>query len=201
MEACIGIKDRIFEQIQASPAHSVFFIKDFSALGSTITIRKALQEATERGMLEHIAHGIYVKPMQSRFGIVPVPLEVVASEIAKRDNVQIMPTGETAANIIGISTQIPMVVSFLTTGSSRSIQVGNRSIQFRHAAPRNFAYAGTTVPLIVQAFKSIGKDNVTSSDLSAAKSYMLKSPDKPVLEEDLLIAPEWIRSVLKTQLK
>ena len=91
------------------------------------------------GLVEHIAHGIYAKPMISRFGKVPVPLEAVAMEIAVRDNVQILPTGLTAANILGVSTQIPLTVSFITTGSSRVINVGNFS--FSCYAERICSYA------------------------------------------------------------
>ena len=135
-----GIKTERLSIITESAEHSVFFINDFSKLGSVETIRKTLAEAVSMGLLEHLAHGIYAKPMNSRFGLVPIPLEIIAKEIASRDKVQIMPTGTTAANILGLSTQIPMVVTFLTTGSSRSINIGNRVLKFRHAAPRNFAF-------------------------------------------------------------
>ena len=84
-----------------------------------------------------------------------MPLEEIAEEIAVRDHVQIMPTGSTSANILGLSTQVTMTASYLTTGASRDIKIGNRLIRFRRAAPRNFAYKGKTVALIVQAFKEL----------------------------------------------
>ena len=118
------IKATILKRIEERAAHSVFFIGDFTQLGSAETVRKALKEASDMGLVEHIAHGIYAKLAISRFGKVPVPLEIVAMEIAARDNVQILPTGLTAANILGLSTQIPLTVSFITTGSSRVINVG-----------------------------------------------------------------------------
>lgn len=197
MNQQLGIKEKILKQVSESADHSVFFIGDFADLGSVETIRKALKEAVNQNMLEHIAHGIYVKPMNSRFGIVPIPLETIAKEIALRDRVQIMPAGSTAANILGLSTQIPMVVSFLTTGSSRSINVGNRTIKFRHAAPRNFAFKGSTIPLIIQAFKDIGKENIGEKELSAVKAYISKAMDKNVMHEDILLAPQWIQAIIK----
>lgn len=197
MSEQLGIKETILKTVSESPGHSVFFIGDFAELGSVETIRKALKEGTNQGLLEHIAHGIYAKPMVSRFGIVPIPLEIIAKEIAIRDRVQIMPTGSTAANILGISTQIPMVVSFLTTGSSRAIKVGKRVIKFRHSAPRNFSFKGSTVPLIIQAFKDIEKENLGEREMSAVKEYISKALDKTAMIEDILLAPQWIQTLIK----
>ena len=197
MNESLSIKDQILKKVTESTEHSVFFIGDFTDLGAAETVRKALKEAVSQNLLEHIAHGIYVKPMNSRFGIVPIPLEIIAREIATRDHVQIMPTGSTAANILGLSTQIPMVVTFLTTGASRSINVGNRTLKFRHAAPRNFAFKGSTIPLIIQAFKDIEKENIRETELSCIKEYLSKAMDKNVLHEDVQLAPQWIQSIIK----
>ena len=195
------IVSSIEKRIEESAAHSVFFIGDFTQLGSAETVRKALKEASDMGLVEHIAHGIYAKPAISRFGKVPVPLEIVAMEIAARDNVQILPTGLTAANILGLSTQIPLTVSFITTGSSRVINVGNRKIGFRHAAPRNFNYKGATIPLIVQAFRELTEQNIGEMEISAVSKYLDKAPDKDILAEDLLNAPIWIQNIIKPLIK
>ena len=132
-----NIKTTILDKIKRSPEHSVFFLNDIASITSLETVRKVLSQACDTGLLTHVAHGIYVKPMISRFGEVPIPLEKIAEEIAARDHVHIMPTGSTAANILGISTQVTMTVSYLTTGASREIKIGNRVIRFRRAAPRN----------------------------------------------------------------
>ena len=195
------IKATIFRRIEEGTAHSVFFIGDFTEVGSAETVRKALKEASDMGMIEHIAHGIYAKPMISRFGKVPVPLETVAMEIAARDNVQILPTGLTAANILGVSTQIPLTVSFITTGSSRVINVGSRKIGFRHAAPRNFNYEGPTIPLIVQAFRELTEQNIRDQEISAVSKYLDKAPDKNILAKDILNAPMWIQNLIKPLIK
>ena len=124
-------------------------------------------------------------------------MEVIAQEIADRDHVQIMPTGSTATNIVGLSTQVPMVTSFITTGSSRTIKIGNQIIKFRHAAPRNFAYKGKTIPLMVQALKEIEQTNIHNTELSAISQYMNRAKDKETFASDILIAPQWIRGILR----
>lgn len=110
--------------MRESPEHSIFFLGDFAEYGSVETIRKILLQARMQGLITHLSHGIYLKPMHSRFGEVPPPMEAVAKEIAERGHMEIMPTESTAANILGLSTQVPMVISFLTTGSSRTIKSG-----------------------------------------------------------------------------
>lgn len=195
------IKATIFKRLEESPANTVFFLNDFSDLGSLETVRKVMLHARLQGLITHLCHGIYLKPMRSRFGEVPPPLEKIAEAIAERDHVEIMPTGSTAANILGLSTQVPMIVSYLTTGSSRSISIGKRVIQFRHAAPRNFAYKGKTIPLIVQALKELGKANVNDHALSALSTYMGKAQDSDTFESDILLAPAWIQSIVKPLIK
>ena len=192
-----SIKSAILRRIEESPEHSIFFINDFVELGSMETVRKVLQQARLLGLVSHVAHGIYVKPMQSRFGEVPPPLEKIAKEIAQRDRVEIMPTGSTAANILGLSTQIPMVVSYLTPGSSRTIKIGKRAIKFRHAAPRNFAYEGTTIPLVVQALKDLETENIGERELSALYQYLSNAQDKDTFLKDILLVPQWIQNLVK----
>ena len=195
------IKYVVFRIIEDSPEHSVFFLSDFAEITSLETIRKVLSQACEAKMLTRIAHGIYAKPMMSRFGEVPVPLEKVALAIAERDHSLIMPSGNTAANILGLSTQVPMVVSYITTGSSRTINIGNRSLQFRHAAPRNFAYKGSSVPLIVQAFKELGEENIGERELSKISEFLSAAKDRDVLSSDILLAPMWVRNRLNGLIK
>ncbi len=196
-----NIKQTIFKYLQESPEHSIFFLGDFAEYGSVETIRKILLQARIQGLITHLSHGIYLKPTHSRFGEVPPPMEAVAKEIAERDHVEIMPTGSTAANILGLSTQVPMVVSFLTTGSSRTIKIGKRAIKFKHAAPRNFAYKGKTIPLIVQALKELGEANITEQTKSALSACITKANDNHTFSEDILLAPAWIQTIIKPIIK
>lgn len=195
------IKRTIFNCLKESPEHSIFFLSDFAEYGSVETIRKIFLQARIQGLVTHLSHGIYLKPMLSRFGEVPPPLEVVAKEIAERDHVEIMPTGSTAANILGLSTQVPMIVSYLTTGSSRTIKIGKRAIKFKHAAPRNFAYEGKTIPLIVQALKELGETNITEQTVAALSVCIAKANDSHTFKEDILLAPVWIQSIVKPVIK
>ena len=191
------IKSEVLKLIDESPNNAIFFLGDFAELGSVETIRKIFVQARLQGIVKQLAHGIYIKPMLSKFGEVPPSLDEIAKAIATRDCVEIMPTGSTATNLLGLSTQVPMVVSYLTTGSSRNIRIGNRVIKFKHAAPKNFAFKGKTMPLIVQALREFGKENIDNNILSALSLYLAKASDKEYFSNDILLAPAWIQSIVK----
>lgn len=190
------IKNSVLKKIESSDPHSIFFISDFADSGSPETIRKIFFHATMDGLLERISQGIYVKPKESRFGRVPVALESIAQKIADRDKCVILPTGNTAANLIGLSTQIPMNLSYITTGSTRTINIGNRRLNFRHASPKNFAHKGKTVPILIQGLREIGEKNMTDQHFTAIRNFIEKSAD-PYLKEDILLAPQWIQRIIK----
>ena len=191
-----NIKYTVMKIIDESQPHSIFFISDYARLGSSETIRKILYEATLTGVLEKAGHGIYIKPKISRFGHVPVPLEKIAKEIAERDKCEILPDGNTATNLIGLSTQVPMNLSYITTGSTRTIKIGKRKISFRHASPKNFAAKGRVIPLLIQGLREIGEENITRSDKDAIKRFIDYQKD-PYLQEDLELAPAWMQKIIK----
>lgn len=191
-----NIKHNVMRSIDESQPHSIFFISDYADLGAAETIRKILYEATITGVLEKAGHGIYIKPKISRFGKVPVPLEKIAREIADRDKCEILPTGSTAANLIGLSTQVPMNLSYITTGSTRTIKIGDRKISFRHASPKNFAAKGRVIPLLIQGIKEVGAKNISGVEYEAIRLFIDKQQD-PYLQEDLPLAPVWIQRIIK----
>ena len=196
MKSRRNIKQDVMTTIADSEPHSVFFISDFQRLGSPETIRKIFFQASLEGMLERISQGIYVKPKESRFGKVPISLEKLAFKIADRDHSTILPTGSTAANIIGLSTQIPMNLSYITSGSTRTLEIGNRKLYFRHASPKNFASKGKVMPIIIQGMKEIGETNMTDQQFSAIKNFIENNTDQ-YLSEDLCLAPVWIQKIIK----
>lgn len=193
------IKETVMKKIEKSKAYSVFFIKDFTNIGSPETIRRILTDATVANKLERVGKGIYVKPKESKYGKVYPPLEKIAQEIAKRDKSEILPTGSTASNLIGLSTQVPMNLSYITTGSTRTIIIDNRELIFRHAAPKNFAGKGWMIPLLIQGIKDTGEENIKSEQYTAIRRFIESKPD-PYLKEDLSIAPLWIQNIIKRAL-
>ena len=91
---------------------------------------------------------------------------------------------------------MPMNLSYITTGSTRIIKIGDRKISFRHASPRNFAAKGRVVPLLIQGIKEIGEGNISGAEYEAINQFIDRQQD-PYLQEDLPLAPAWIQRIIK----
>lgn len=195
----MSIADTIRNKIIRSPKDTIFFIGSFPQFDEEY-VRQVYVEMLASGRLKRIGKGIYYVPQITRFGSIPPTADNVAKAIAKRDRAKIMPTGATAQNMLGMSTQLPMNVVYLTTGSSRNIKLENgQTIRFIHAAPRNFAYKGEVMPILVQALKEYGSalDNLTEEELGVLYRVLRQHPEESTIEHDLQLAPIKIRKMLR----
>lgn len=177
-----------------------FFPGDFKGLGSEAAVKVALGRLEKQGKVKRVAWGIYVVPLMSALGIVPPSLEAIAEAIAERDKARIRPSGAFALNKLGLSTQIPMKVVYITDGAPRTIQVGKRSIKFKPGSTRSFAYKGNISGLVAQAFKELGQKNVTDDMIWKVKKLLLKE-NPEVVAHDAKLAPYWIANIFYTALK
>ncbi len=132
----------------------------------------------------------------SRFGAIKPSAIQIAESIAKRDNTKILPVGETVLNELGLSTQVPMTYTFLTSGSGRTIYLGTQRIVFKRGVPRNFAYQTLLMAYLVQALRTLGKDNVGKTELSQIRKLIRMEPEQEKLRQDLMLVPVWMRKIL-----
>ena len=198
------MQDAVVNKIKSKIAHSkfveVYFVSSFPQYDVEY-VTKLLAIFEREGIISRIAKGVYVKARKTRFGILyPSAFEVV-TKIAKRDKAVIIPTGATAANRLRFSTQVPMNTSFLTTGSSRKLTLGNRTVSLKHGAPRNFAFRGKLMPELVQALRSIGENNINQEVETRIGQLFKETPEADTIEHDLLLAPVWMRQIIKKGLK
>jgi len=192
-----SISDKIRRRVNKGKFGKVFFAKDFSDIGSDELINKVLFRLERNKTLIRLAHGIYLYPFVDKtLGVMLPAPETIAKAIAKRDKARILPTGNHAMNLLGLSTQVPMNVAYVTDGSPRQVNIGKRKITFKKASPRNFAYKGKIIPLAVAALKTIGKDNVNSEYIIRLEQILTQSEDKQILLSDLNHAPTWIKKIL-----
>ena len=112
--------------------------------------------------------------------------------IATRDNAQVLPSGMTALNILGLSTQVPMNYTYLTTGSERTVKLANRQVTFKRGVPKNFCYETRLIALLVQALKALKQENVTDNELQTINSLISKELDKESLMRDVDLMPAWM---------
>lgn len=175
----------------------IFFIADFTELGNYEAVRKSLQRLTKDDSIKRIAKGIYFLPKKHKLlGIIYPHAEQIAKAIAKRDKARIIATGSTALNLLGLSTQIPMKVVFLTDGSARNIKVGNQTIQFKKTNPKNLSIEHRLSNLIIQALKEIGEKNVQQEQIDKIQTIIDQSDERELIFQNLKNAPVWIQKTI-----
>ena len=198
-----SIEKKILLKINGEQDGTLFFSEGFVSLGSGKAISKALERLTEKGAIRRVARGIYAKPQfHALLGELHSSTDEIAQAIAKRDKARIMPTGIYALNALGLSTQVPMNVVYLTDGVARKIKMdrGGRGILFKRVAPKNLASKDEISGLVIQALKIIEKDKVTEEE-KAKIIELLRKENVEKLEHDIQLAPEWIRLIMKQALK
>lgn len=186
-------------QIEALPEDSVLFRSDFPEYHSEF-VGSILAELTSNGLLVKIAQGIYVKPRKSRFGQVLPSVEKIVQAIAARDNAEILPSGMTALNALGLSTQVPMNYTYLTTGSERTVKLTNHQIVLKRGVPKNFCYETRLIALLVQALKTIKQENIGIKELQVIREIISKEPNKGSLAKDIDMMPVWMKRIVKPML-
>ena len=190
------IVDDIERQIRRNEAGTLFFVSDFAKTGNDVFISRLLSEFTEKGQLCRLAKGIYYKPIETRFGILYPEVDDLVKAIARRDKAQVLPTGETAQNMLGLSTQVPMNYVFLTSGSARKIEVGPRTVTFKRCVPKNFAVKNEFLAILIQAMKALGEDRMTDRHRTIIKGLIQRSLPIATFEQDLKVAPIWVRKAI-----
>lgn len=192
----ISIDDKVEQKINNHKDGAILFTEDFQNLGTPGAIKVALHRSVKKGLLKRLARGIFAKPKYSNLvGNILPSTEEVAKAIAKRDKARILPTGAYAQNVLGLSTQVPLKLVYLTDGSPRKITIGNRTIQFKKTTPKNLALKGDISMLVVQVLKEIGKDKATTQEIEKIIALLKKEINKD-LKHDIAIAPQWIAEIM-----
>ena len=189
--------DKILTKIKKAKRGSLFFIDDFITFGNSKTVAKALERLEKNGEISRVARGIYaILEQDSIIGELQPSTEKIAEAIRKRDKARIIPTGSLALNALGLSTQVPTNLVYLTDGSARTVDLGKRKIRFKKTAPKNLSAIGNISGLVIQALKEIGRENVTDPEIQIILSH-LKNEEPQRLQHDIRLAPEWIRVIMR----
>lgn len=192
----LGIEVMIKNRIIAHGRGWCFTSMDFLDMGSDASIRKALSNLQKQKIIRRLAQGIYDYPkIHDQLGTIPPDLNEVAKAIAEKNGVQIQPAGAHAANLVGLSSQVPGRLIFLTEGPSRKVKIGNQEIIFRKATKKNMSSAGTREGLLIQALKNLGKDNIDKITRVRVAKFLKNSSEKEI-RQNLKFAPAWIRNLV-----
>lgn len=175
----------------------MFNSTDFLGLGSRSALDQALSRLSRRGVIHRLAQGLYHYPRTNqKMGVVLNPLpDAVAQAVARKTGSRVIPSGALAANVLGLSTQVPTKAIYLTGGQPRKIRFGSQIIIFRYATPRTMAVSGKASAIVFQALRYLGRREVTDSVIRRL-NRTLSSKDKQALKKDIRHAVGWMKPVL-----
>lgn len=195
-----SLDDKIINSLKKRGRGTIFFSSSFSHLARSKTINKTLERLTQDGKIIRVAIGIYCYPKIDKvlgIGVLYPTFDEIANAIAHRDKTRIIPTGAYALNRLGLSTQVPMNIVYLTDGEPRKVTIHNgRGILFKHAAPKVFAYSDPLAQLLSVALKELGEDNITEEHRQIIKKIINEHTHFSIA--DMRLMPTWVRSLIES---
>jgi hypothetical protein len=180
----------ILEFLKARPANEPVCAKQLLHLGARAAVDQALARLVKRGQLVRVARGFYATPIKTRFGSLPPPAEEAIKTIARLKGEQISPAGATVANAMGLSTQVPLRRTYVTSGRSRRIKLSGETIELRHGVQ---LASNPKHERLLRAIEWLGPESVKQSK---ALLETLKPRERRSLAERTALMPGWMAKVV-----
>jgi hypothetical protein len=192
------MRDQIVTRIERLGAGKAFSAKDFLDIASRTTIDVTLASLTLSGKIRRIRRGLYDMPRVNPAlgGKLSPDIDEAAQAIARRQRWKIVPEGAWAANLLGLSTQVPSKIIYLTDGPNNEVLIGRRSIHFKHARPKAMAGLEGKFALVVQALRHLGKESVGPREIETLRAA-LSPGEKRRLVKDTRFGVDWIYEVAR----
>jgi len=192
-----SIENKIVSRIYGNKRGWVFTPNHLLDLGSRTAVAQSLVRLAKSGTIRRLTRGLYDYPAKHPdFGALPPNYNRVAQALMGRDNVKIQPSGAYAANLLGLTEQVPAKIVFFTDGPNRKVQIGKQKIILKRTTPKNMATAGRISGLVIQALRYLKQKNVDSAIIAKLKRR-LSDKDKSILMNDIRYAPVWIGNIFR----
>ena len=190
-----SIENRVFNRICSKNRGWVFTPSHFLDIGNRAAIDQALGRLARSRAIRRLARGLYDYPEKHpTLGDLPPNYERIAQALVGRDSLKIQPSGAYAANLLGLTEQVPARIVFLTDGPNRTVQINKQQIVLKRTTPKNMMTAGRVSGLVIQALRHLGQDHVDDNIIGMLKKR-LSGDDKRQLINDLRYAPAWIGNI------
>jgi len=197
----ISVQQHISTQLSKKKPGDLIFPTDFRGSGTEVAIKQALSRLAKTGTVARLAHGIYFIPKtDSLLGKVHPSPEDVAKMLAKKEKVNIRPAGAYALHKLGLTTQVPTKLVYITDGPPRLIRIGKTTIQFKATTNKKLATKGTTSSLLIQALEELNLQELDNKKKQKILELLKKEKPK-ILKHDLTIAPARINDFIVNLLK
>ncbi|MBR4336118.1 MAG: hypothetical protein IKP74_06655 [Clostridia bacterium] len=187
------------KRIQAAPNGSVFVASDFADVAETKRISICLERLSSEKTISRVMRGVYYKPAFSTLlgeTIAPSP-DLVAHAIARNFGWTIVPCGDTALNLLGLSTQVPVVWSYVSDGAYKEYSYENTTIRFKRTTNKEISKLSPKTALVIQALKTLGKERIDDGMIEKIKSETT-SAEREAMKKEAQYATAWIFEIIKS---
>jgi len=188
-----GVQDKIVARLYGKGRGYAFSPKDMLDRGSRSSVDTALSTLVETGFIRRISRGLYDYPRSNPAlgGILSPDIHQIAQALARKHSWNTQPAGAIAANLLGLSQQVPARALYLSDGPSKTVTFGRQRIQFKHASPKSTHVRHEMSALVLQALRHLGKDRIDEKTIARIRSS-LKESDLRRLPQDLRYTADWI---------
>lgn len=173
---------------------SMDFIRDFPR----DNIDKALSDLVQKGKIRRVAHGIYDYPKYSDFlrENVSPDIDQVARAYARKFNWRIEILGDSALNLLGLSTQVVAKYIYLNDGANRTYDILGATLEFKKSTLKDIGFKYRESSLIVQALKALGKERITPEVIKQIQKNIESKMYEKILK-DTQSSTTWIYETIK----
>lgn len=193
-----GYTQQIRDRITNAPDGSVFVNSDFADIADSNTIKQSINRLIREGILRRVIRGIFEKPKFSKLlgEYVAADPDAVAKALARCYHWTIAPCGDTALNMLGLSTQVTAVWSYISDGPYKTYEWDKTKIEFKHRTNKEVTGLSSMTILVIQALKTLGKEHVDEKTIRVL-SRRLNEKEKAALLAEGAEATDWIYTVIK----
>ena len=186
------------DRINQSEIGTVYVAVDFVDISDKTSVNAYLARLVDEGLIRRVLRGVYDKPEYNDFlgeYVAPSP-DKVANALARNFGWTIVPCGDTALNLLGLSTQVPAAWVYVSDGTYKEYTYDNTTIQFKKTTNKEVSKLSYKTALTVQALKALGKDKIDDIIITRL-SKLLTAEEKKTMLEEAKAATSWIYEYIK----
>ena len=191
--------EQIKSRIDKSEAGTVFIPSDFFDIAEAVKVNVALKRLTDGGALRRVMRGVYAKPRYSELLKTEISprSDDVAKAIARNYGWTIVPCGDTALNLLGLSSRVPDIWLYVSDGPYKAYETDGVTLKFKHTDNKNEVVGiSYQTALIIQALKALGKEKVADKEIRMLSKRLNRSQKQEMLLESRRVTA-WVYEYIK----
>jgi len=195
-------ENKVLNRIYGHGRGWAFSKNDFKDLGATNSIRLALHRLSTKGKIRRVSRGVYDYPKYSKLldQQLSPDIDQVAQALARNFGWKLQISGNTALNVLGLSTQVPTKFQYYTDGKSNVYQIGNIELEFKKTSLKDIGFRYPESVLVVQAIKALRNKKLNKKQKQSIFNYFSLEKHERILK-DTRYTTSWVYEVIKAVFK